>query len=227
MPALQPHLKQLEQHLAALPEEAMLLSELDGYLAGILVCPDLILPSAWLPPIWGVGDEETAPVFDSADDVQALVGLIMRHYNALSRDLQRGRGRYVPIFEVDPRHDETLWELWMSGFERAMTLRPESWARVLTSDDAEAVAALTGMQELIRISSGERDRDGEDQATVDDLTQRAPDLIPPWIAALNAWRVRHSGSGLPTSTAPSHKLGRNDPCPCGSGKKYKKCCGLN
>lgn len=22
------------------------------------------------------------------------------------------------------------------------------------------------------------------------------------------------------------KIGRNDPCPCGSGKKYKKCCGL-
>ena len=22
-----------------------------------------------------------------------------------------------------------------------------------------------------------------------------------------------------------HKIGRNDPCPCGSGKKYKKCCG--
>jgi len=51
MPALQPHLKQLEQHLAALPEEAMLLSELDGYLAGVLVCPDMILPSEWLPPI--------------------------------------------------------------------------------------------------------------------------------------------------------------------------------
>ncbi len=25
--------------------------------------------------------------------------------------------------------------------------------------------------------------------------------------------------------AVSHKIGRNDPCPCGSGKKYKKCCG--
>lgn len=27
--------------------------------------------------------------------------------------------------------------------------------------------------------------------------------------------------------AVSHKVGRNDPCPCGSGKKYKKCCGAN
>jgi uncharacterized protein YecA (UPF0149 family) len=25
----------------------------------------------------------------------------------------------------------------------------------------------------------------------------------------------------------SEKIGRNDPCPCGSGKKYKKCCGAS
>jgi len=29
----------------------------------------------------------------------------------------------------------------------------------------------------------------------------------------------------PVKVAP--KVGRNDPCPCGSGKKYKKCCGIN
>ncbi len=30
----------------------------------------------------------------------------------------------------------------------------------------------------------------------------------------------------PSSPAPSGHVGRNDPCPCGSGKKFKKCCGL-
>lgn len=29
----------------------------------------------------------------------------------------------------------------------------------------------------------------------------------------------------PAAPAVSHKVGRNDPCPCGSGKKFKKCCG--
>jgi uncharacterized protein YecA (UPF0149 family) len=29
-----------------------------------------------------------------------------------------------------------------------------------------------------------------------------------------------------TKIAVSNKIGRNDPCPCGSGKKYKKCCGI-
>ena len=28
----------------------------------------------------------------------------------------------------------------------------------------------------------------------------------------------------PTNHAVAEKIGRNDPCPCGSGKKYKKCC---
>ncbi len=40
-----------------------------------------------------------------------------------------------------------------------------------------------------------------------------------------------SAGGAPTATAvtqlKSSKVGRNDPCPCGSGKKYKKCCGIN
>jgi preprotein translocase subunit SecA len=42
---------------------------------------------------------------------------------------------------------------------------------------------------------------------------------------------RHNGNGRATYTAPAprpvaaNKIGRNDPCPCGSGKKYKKCHG--
>jgi uncharacterized protein YecA (UPF0149 family) len=33
-----------------------------------------------------------------------------------------------------------------------------------------------------------------------------------------------SGIGA-TLTRKTEKIGRNDSCPCGSGKKYKKCCG--
>ena len=32
-------------------------------------------------------------------------------------------------------------------------------------------------------------------------------------------------AGGPSRNAPAHKVGRNDPCPCGSGKKHKRCCG--
>ncbi len=33
------------------------------------------------------------------------------------------------------------------------------------------------------------------------------------------------GSGGPVTVEAPRKIGRNDPCICGSGKKYKKCCG--
>ena len=44
--------------------------------------------------------------------------------------------------------------------------------------------------------------------------------------------VENLGAGEPVKKAPvrkkaSEKVGRNDPCPCGSGKKYKKCCGMH
>jgi preprotein translocase subunit SecA len=33
------------------------------------------------------------------------------------------------------------------------------------------------------------------------------------------------GASAPKAVRKDKKVGRNDPCPCGSGKKYKKCCG--
>jgi len=38
----------------------------------------------------------------------------------------------------------------------------------------------------------------------------------------------HMGRSIADATEPAHrtKVGRNAPCPCGSGKKYKKCCGV-
>jgi predicted aspartyl protease len=36
-------------------------------------------------------------------------------------------------------------------------------------------------------------------------------------------QIKNTPKTRPVS--PPHKVGRNDPCPCGSGKKYKKCCG--
>jgi uncharacterized protein YchJ len=56
--------------------------------------------------------------------------------------------------------------------------------------------------------------------------------VPPntgWIEILNAARRFQSAGQMQSAhpTTQTIKVGRNDPCPCGSGKKYKKCCGLN
>lgn len=201
----------------------MLISELDGYLAGVIVCPELILPSAWLPRVWS-GDGGVSP-FADARETQWYVELVMEHYNAIIRTLGKGRGRYTPFFEVDARHDEVLWELWIEGFETAMKLRPDSWLKLVDSGDADAAEALAGIITLAEIGRDESDLERE---AIDARTGEAPDLIPGWIETLNAWRLAHAAvpPTVPEAARPA-KVGRNDPCPCGSGRKYKKCCGLN
>lgn len=39
--------------------------------------------------------------------------------------------------------------------------------------------------------------------------------------------AENAGARTPVKKTAMQKVGRNDPCPCGSGKKYKKCCGAN
>jgi hypothetical protein len=41
------------------------------------------------------------------------------------------------------------------------------------------------------------------------------------VQAMREW----PGSSAPAPGPPPRRVGRNDPCPCGSGKKYKHCCG--
>ncbi len=62
------------------------------------------------------------------------------------------------------------------------------------------------------------------------LTQPPPDQTAPRVRAPR--QVSLSGPSLEAAVAvaaakKSAKVGRNDPCPCGSGKKYKRCCGIN
>lgn len=199
----------------------MMLSDLDGYVAGLIVSPEPILPAEWLPAVWA-GDADGAP-FDDARDMDWFVDQIMQHHDATTRTLDRRRGSFAPFLEEDPRNGDTLWELWIEGFEQAMALRPDSWDRIAASGDEPAVEALAGIATLVAIA---RDESDLDRAAIDALTQEAPDLIPAWIERLYAWRQAHAPAAPALRAAPAPaKTGRNDACPCGSGRKFKKCCG--
>jgi uncharacterized protein len=229
MPGLSRHLKQLEHELLALGEETMLIEELDGFVAGLLVCPDLIKPSEWLPIVWSRDGADPEPAFDNLDHANRVLGLIMEHYNAVARTLIERPDRYGPLFPVDKRNGDILWELWIEGFEKAVKLRPAAWQRLLDAD-AETAAAMRGMLTLVDVvrADGRLVRNDRDA-----LIATAPNDIAHWVPTLNAWRLANydpmqaAGPMWRPSSATSKKLGRNDPCPCGSGKKYKRCCGLH
>lgn len=194
-------------------DDAMLLSELDGFLAGVIVCPDLIMPSEWMPLIWG----EEAPTFDSLDQVQTINGLIMGHYNDIIRQLDRGR--YSPIYDIDT-DDSLLWESWIGGFWTAMTQRPDAW---ISLGEGRAHKALSTFMRLHEIATTPRAQ-LEPMDIDEELEKLAPDLIAFSVEELHRARLAQANPD-PASANENHpKVGRNDPCPCGSGKKFKKCC---
>ena len=218
-------LTQLDEELLALGEETMLLEELDGFIAGLLVCPELIKPGEWLPIIWNRDSADQQAAFDDLDHANRVLGLVMEHYNDVARTLMERPGRYAPLFAIDKRNDDILWELWIEGFEKAIALRPASWKTLLDAD-VDTAAAMSGMLMLADIARG--DKQVKDS---DILSGAAPNKIADWVVTLNEWRLANCqpipGVHPTGASAPTKKVGRNDPCPCGSGKKYKKCCGLN
>ena len=50
-------------------------------------------------------------------------------------------------------------------------------------------------------------------------------IMKKMIATLNEANKAGNEKSAPVTKKKSQKVGRNDPCPCGSGKKYKNCCG--
>jgi uncharacterized protein len=161
-------------------------------------------------------------VFESEAHIQQVSSLLFDHYNAVINDLHRGEGCYSPLYDVFERTGEVLWEIWISGFEAAMKLRPDAIVQVLDGSDDETAACWSMMAALCLIAEDASDLSAEANEA---LTEEAPDIIPRVVEGLYAARLAAPG-GAPAAGGPrGAKVGRNDPCPCGSGKKYKKCCG--
>jgi uncharacterized protein len=209
-------LKDLDRFLSNVEfdDDVMLLSELDGFLAGIAVCPELITPGEWLPVIWGDGG---AP-FKNESQAQGVLDLIIGHYNHILRTLGRP-GAYEPILDQD-RDGSLLWELWASGFRKAVFLNRGAWIKFTDTDDTEIRRALFSLINIGEIADGESNRSPDLEAV---LQEHGIELIGESVETLHGARLAlhpTPGPSAPTSKPP----GRNDPCPCGSGKKFKKCC---
>ena len=91
-----PDLEELARYLDSdtSPDDCMGLSDLDGFLTGIIIGPELIMPSEWLPVTWG--DEE--PQFESTAQAETIIGLIMGRYNEIATGINSDPQKFEPIF---------------------------------------------------------------------------------------------------------------------------------
>ncbi len=232
--------KQLQKILAKAvdQDEVFTFEELLGFLYGLAVTPDMILPSEWLPVVFGEGMIEV----DTEKEGQALLSALLGKVNELTGRFQNGMLRFPFDLEYLENPDELLTiQDWTFGFHEALLLRPEIWFTDSDPDslseeqeDLEAsLAVILGIVEPDEIEEifevphfFDEDEEMRMLASLYAMLPLAIETIQHHAYGLEQERLqRHKNrpSGPPHINLPP-KIGRNEPCPCGSGKKYKKCC---
>lgn len=211
-------------------DETMMLDTLDGYLTALVVGPVSLKPSQWLPMVWGprVSDE---PAFESMEQAQHVLDLILRHMNGIVESLRRDPDAHKPIFDtLVYEHDPLEYadgEMWAYGFMTGISLCRAEWQPFF--DDHDAAEALRPIHLL-----GSDDVTPEEMALTETPEQREEigKHIPASLARIYRYWLPFRQAEVErmisaTIRREQPKVGRNDPCPCGSGKKFKKCCGAH
>jgi len=196
------------------PADCMQRSELDGFLAAIAVGPELVMPSEWLPVIWGDGE----PEYEGIEEAQQILYAIMARYNQILDMTRRDPEAYQPILATMGDGGIAASQ-WAAGFMSGVALRRSAWEPLIESEEDQGLVAP--IVALLRDEHGRPmiESEGEELAAVQEV---ATELLGPSVVAIDRfWKARR---WVPQKVP---KIGRNDPCPCGSGRKYKRCCGAS
>lgn len=214
----------------AVPEGCMDLAMLDGFLTALMVGPDLTQPSQWLPLVWG---DPEGPEFETVEQAQRITSFLLRHMNAIGSHLSEEPDSFEPMFyirAVDGR-EHTIADEWCEGFLRGVEeIDLEAWREM--AEDEEGGKWLA----QIAVFATE-----EGWKALDEVVEKAPDpnafherlagRIAHAVRRIHAFWLERRKRVMGTIRASARRCepepGRNDPCPCGSGKKFKKCCGGN
>lgn len=204
---------------------AMNLEELDGFFAALIAGPDAVMPSEYFREVFG-GEITDTCEFESLDEANECLGLMMRHWNTIAGTLLEGEP-YLPLLFED-EDCITRGNDWAQGFMRGIAVRHEGWGELI--NDEEHGGCLIPMMMLYH----EHDPDPTIRPEPIDVEMRKEVLIRMAAGLLLAYRYfrEHGGRQARSSFDSSSRrnpsrIGRNEPCSCGSGKKFKRCCGAS
>jgi uncharacterized protein len=202
----------------ATSDECMDIGTLDGFLTALVIGPQLVAPGVWLPVVWGGTSE---PTFESEAQAERIIGLMLRRMNMISGMFSENSAGFDPLLYEREMNGKQLWLVddWCAGFLRAMELSAEAWDP-LVDDKTNRVLLIPiltlGTQEGLDQIDAAADPEAEYAAAIEMLYLSVE-------AIYMYWRLPVENR---TATPAWQKPGRNDPCPCGSGRKFKKCCAL-
>ena len=187
--------------------------EVQGFMMALLSGPDALNPTNWLPEILG---EES--LFDAKERTE-----IERLAMAMAADMRMKLNEKIlpDLWFYEDEAGNPDFYTWCNAYLYALDIVPTDWFEAVDQEEFEdlfyPIMALGGIY------------DDEENGEVilhlneKELTQLESDL--PHVLLDIYWYWQAIINKPQTVRRKGEKVGRNDPCPCGSGKKYKACCG--
>lgn len=236
--------------LAPEPEKTFTLEELTGFIFGLAMTPDIVPPSEWMPIIFGGDSAE----YESKEQAQDMVSCLMNIYNRFTDDFHNNALNFPFKIETSQEKQLELVYEWVSGFEEAIALREELWDPeenqwLQEKDIQELYHSMMTIQGLIdpaevmdffgnlpdeafhevfpEIETSDVDKESLIQLFLLASLPLSVQTLQDHANKLEKRRQQQLKKPGTITPIRSTKIGRNEPCPCGSSKKFKKCCGAN
>ncbi len=201
--------------------DSMRLDEIQAILCAIVSGPVPVPPTIWLPEVLGEGMAEN----ESDPLVGETIELLMRLNNSIAAALLADETIAPVLYPLDENGEEYDYAAWADSYVFGAGMAGD-WYELAgkhaddLSELLEPMFMLNGMLKEDVEKSGERwFSPAEEARLVADIQENLPVIVQ---TLYNFWRNKRSGG---TVVREEPKSGRNDPCPCGSGRKYKQCCG--
>ncbi|MEX2353538.1 MAG: UPF0149 family protein [Gammaproteobacteria bacterium] len=191
------------------------IAELDGFLTAVVSGPVMIPPSQWLPAVWG----DFAPLWKDEKEFESVFTLMIRHMNDIATTLMERPQDFEPIFmqRVVEGKTYTIVDEWCEGYYRGMKLAADAW-ETGGGDMEVLLVPILAFTEVTKWRGHDFNQDEIENLQMA-VTENARIIHAYWLQR----RMVNAPASAPVRRE-KPQVGRNDPCPCGSGKKYKKCC---
>lgn len=194
----------------------------DGFITALAVCPELVMPSEFLPLLQQGEKEDGDLVFSDLEEAQDFTDLVMRHWNDVNATFGRDEVHMPILIENDD--GVATGNDWARGFHCATRLRLEVWSDILADDERSGgMVAILALLHEHDPDPGMRPYD--DPVTPEQREALIAGVIDGPLSLYRAFAPERRRAGGAMRPARSTKIRPNAPCPCGSGKKHKKCCG--
>lgn len=213
-PLYDKEIEELRDILDSFGEKAMSLEMLNGFLTAINCCPEEIPPSSYVRIICGMERESESP-FENEEQFSVFFELLMRYLSSIRDCLQDEV--YEPFIEDVPE----IGAKWALGFLQGIFFAEKDFKSMMSDEDGRMASALLF---VLAFGNDESFKDLPILSGEEITREKRKQLIKglPFSVML-IYSHFHGFDGV-SRPIRKNKIGRNDPCPCGSGKKYKKCC---